>query len=317
MGRAVIAVVTAVAALALLTTVVLLATRLPSPFAPSPLAPSAAGSVAPTGPCFASAPAARALLGSADLRLSCHMRPGPVQQQCCCYNATTWPIPLRVAAARAVSANQADSIARKAAAVLPAPDDASVALRCLPSFVVVGAQKAGTTALMGYTLFHPAFAPPRLKEAHFFDKGFQSVSVEETRLSALGPPETHLVHRYVGIFPPLPVTPTTDTNSRSPHAAAFPPSTPATAGQLTGEATPSYILSAVYLRRLRTLLPDARLVLLLRDPVDRAWSEYQMKRRRIEGQLQLSDPYTRRLAVEVQMHCRRLSECVARRKRTA
>jgi hypothetical protein len=42
--------------------------------------------------------------------------------------------------------------------------------RCFPSFLVIGAQKSGTTALMGYLLQHPRVRPARSKELHYFDK---------------------------------------------------------------------------------------------------------------------------------------------------
>ena len=42
--------------------------------------------------------------------------------------------------------------------------------RCLPRVIIAGAQKSGTTALFGYLLMHPQFAPPRRKEVHSFDK---------------------------------------------------------------------------------------------------------------------------------------------------
>lgn len=43
-------------------------------------------------------------------------------------------------------------------------------LRCLPNFIVIGAQKSGTTALMGYLITHPNFSPPINKEIHWLDQ---------------------------------------------------------------------------------------------------------------------------------------------------
>jgi hypothetical protein len=67
------------------------------------------------------------------------------------------------------------------------------------------------------------------------------------------------------------------------------PVTPLHAGHrrattLTGEATPSYILRPSAARALRELLPDVRLVAILRDPTPRAYSEYSMKMRRFDEQ---------------------------------
>eukprot|EP01031_Cornospumella_fuschlensis_P028948 gene28948-34937_t len=49
-----------------------------------------------------------------------------------------------------------------------------------------------------------------------------------------------------------------------------------------GEATPSYIASRQACQRISQDLPQAKLVISLRDPVSRAYSEYQMKRRRVQ-----------------------------------
>lgn len=45
--------------------------------------------------------------------------------------------------------------------------------KLLPSFFIIGSQKSGSTALIGYFLFHPKFIPQRRKEGHLFDFAFQ------------------------------------------------------------------------------------------------------------------------------------------------
>lgn len=42
--------------------------------------------------------------------------------------------------------------------------------RCRPSFLIVGAQKGGTTSLFDYLAEHPDVRPPRYKEVHYFDR---------------------------------------------------------------------------------------------------------------------------------------------------
>jgi hypothetical protein len=54
---------------------------------------------------------------------------------------------------------------------------------------------------------------------------------------------------------------------------------------LTGDATPAYCASDQTAALVAKLLPAARFLMMLRDPVDRAYSEYQMKQRRIEAQV--------------------------------
>jgi hypothetical protein len=111
--------------------------------------------------------------------------------------------------------------------------------RPLPDFLVIGAQKAGTTALYAYLRWHPAITGPSWKEVSFFD-----------RHHARGPAW------YRGNFPLTLLA----GRSRPP---------------LVGEASPSYVFHPFAPARVAALLPDARLIVLLRDPVDRAYSHYQ------------------------------------------
>ena len=48
-------------------------------------------------------------------------------------------------------------------------------------------------------------------------------------------------------------------------------------GSLVGEATPAYFASAVALQRMALVIPRAKLILSLRNPVDRLWSQYWMR----------------------------------------
>jgi hypothetical protein len=106
--------------------------------------------------------------------------------------------------------------------------------RPLPHFLVLGAQKAGTTALYAYLRWHPAITGPSWKEVSFFDRHWWR-----------GPAW------YRGQFPLRSGT------------------------RLVGEASPSYLFHPLAPERVGALVPDARLVALLRDPVARAYSHYQ------------------------------------------
>jgi Sulfotransferase domain len=106
--------------------------------------------------------------------------------------------------------------------------------RPLPDFLVIGAQKAGTTALYAYLRWHPGITGPSWKEVSFFDR-----------------------HWWRG---------------EAWYRAQF----PLRSGQrLVGEASPSYLFHPLAPERVRSLVPDAKLVALVRDPVDRAYSHYQ------------------------------------------
>jgi len=113
---------------------------------------------------------------------------------------------------------------------------ATSGVRPLPDFLILGAQKAGTTALYSYLRRNPSIIGPSWKEVSYFDRHY-------ARGEAW----------YRGNFP---------NKAR-------------TRGKLVGEASPSYLFHPLGPQRVRELVPDARLVALVRDPVDRALSHYQ------------------------------------------
>jgi hypothetical protein len=110
---------------------------------------------------------------------------------------------------------------------------ATAGLRPLPDFLILGAQKAGTTALYAYLRWHPQITGPSFKEVSFFDR--------------------HYAH-----------------GERWYRAHM-----PARRRSLVGEASPSYLFHPLAPERVAGMLPDTRLIALLRNPVDRAFSHYQ------------------------------------------
>lgn len=121
-------------------------------------------------------------------------------------------------------------------------------------FVIGGAQKAGTTALAHYLARHPQVALPAGKEAHVFDAPDFDERWGVAEVDA----------RY------------------APHFAEEPqPAAPGLeAGRLFGDATPIYMLHPAFVRRIHRYNPAMRWIVLLRDPVDRALSQYHMERAR-------------------------------------
>jgi hypothetical protein len=116
--------------------------------------------------------------------------------------------------------------------------------RPLPDFLVIGAQKAGTTALYAYLRWHPGIGGPSWKEASFFDRHYWRGEAW-----------------YRGHFPnQVRMWRAERANGRR---------------LVVGEASPSYILHPLAPERVRRLVPEARLIAVLRDPVDRAYSHYQ------------------------------------------
>ena len=112
--------------------------------------------------------------------------------------------------------------------------------RRLPRLIIPGAMKAGTTSLFAYLEGHPELAPSFEKEVHYFDMHHHR-----------GP------GWYAGQFP----------RSRGPR------------GRLPFESSPYYLFEPRVPARIRSLVPDVKLVVLLRDPVARAFSHYHNNRR--------------------------------------
>ena len=122
----------------------------------------------------------------------------------------------------------------------------------LPDFIVVGAAKAGTTALYWYLADHPQVFMSRVKETNYFAYGR-----DEGGHLLYGDPELH--H--------FPIR-TIDAYERSFEGAGD--------ARAVGEASPIYLECPQSAGRIRNTIPGARIICGLRDPVDRAYSDYLM-----------------------------------------
>ncbi|MEJ7707695.1 MAG: sulfotransferase domain-containing protein [Nocardioidaceae bacterium] len=111
--------------------------------------------------------------------------------------------------------------------------------RTLPDFLIIGAQKAGTTSLYHYLQISPDIRAALVKEVHFFDHNYERG-----------------VNWYRAHFP-LAET------KRS---------------WVTGESSPYYLLHPAVPVLAHEMLPDARLIAMLRHPVDRAYSHFHHSR---------------------------------------
>jgi hypothetical protein len=107
-------------------------------------------------------------------------------------------------------------------------------------FIIAGVQKGGTTALFDYLRDEPGVALPRVKEVHFFDDETQD----------WGRPDYAAYHAHWDAPPD---------------------------GRPRGEATPIYVYWPGSLERIAAYNPAMKLILLLRDPVQRAWSHWRME----------------------------------------
>jgi hypothetical protein len=118
----------------------------------------------------------------------------------------------------------------------------SARYRALPDFLVLGGQRCGTSSLYKYLGRHPEIAPSLRKEVEYFTIDYGR---GEGWYRAHFPLRIRRrLHRALG---------------RS---------------MLTFEATPDYLFDPRAPQRIKELLPDARLIVLLREPVERAFSHY-------------------------------------------
>lgn len=124
------------------------------------------------------------------------------------------------------------------------------AARMEPSFLIVGAQRCGTTSMFKALRQHPAvLAPPLQKGIHYFDKNYER-----------GP------GWYRSHFP------LRASATRVGRSTAVPP--------ITGESSPYYMFHPLAADRIEADLSQVRLIVLVRDPVERAISAYTHEKAR-------------------------------------
>lgn len=117
----------------------------------------------------------------------------------------------------------------------------------LPTFIIAGAMRSGTTSLNGYLREHPDVAVSQPKEVHFFDHNFDRG-----------------IDWYLEHFG-------------------------AVRGEMAvGEATPDYLYHPAAMERIAATIPDVKLLVLLRNPVERAYSHYWHNRSRGRETLEFS-----------------------------
>jgi len=123
----------------------------------------------------------------------------------------------------------------------------------LVSFVIAGTQKGGTTALASYLRSHDAVCMTERKEAHFFDRDRHFYGARANYVY------------YHSLFRPQPK-----------H-------------RLLGDVTPIYMYWYDAPRRIWQYNPNMKIILLLRNPVDRAYSHWNMERARERESLSFWD----------------------------
>lgn len=110
--------------------------------------------------------------------------------------------------------------------------------RRLPDFMIIGAQKSGTTAMFSYLSQHPGLSIDKKRATHFFDINY-----------------TKGMCYYKSSFPLI-----RDSKDK-----------------LVGEYTPFYLFHPLAVERISQHLPNVKIIVLLRNPVNRAYSHFNMK----------------------------------------
>jgi hypothetical protein len=116
----------------------------------------------------------------------------------------------------------------------------------LPDFLIIGAQRSGTTSLHSALAQHPAITMSFKREVHYFDWNFD---------------------RGIGWY-----------RAHFPTFCARERSLRRRGEFATGEKSPYYLVDPAAPARVRSLLPEVKLIVLLRDPVTRAYSGYRKAR---------------------------------------
>jgi len=118
-------------------------------------------------------------------------------------------------------------------------------LHVIPDFYIIGGQKCGTTSLFEYLSLHPSVLRGAAKDIRFFDKYFSKGT------------------NWYRMYFPLQIK---KSNLEFFLKRKF----------LTGDATERYLEYPFAPERIKTVTPYAKFLVLLRNPVDRAFSHYQM-----------------------------------------
>ena len=138
----------------------------------------------------------------------------------------------------------------------------------LPNFIVVGAAKSGTTSIYQYLKQHEDVFMSPIKETHFFSSDIDSKKFRKDYAAALnkdltayvnGPMDKEIFHAFVTDFE---IYKKLFKNAGTKKAI--------------GEVTNSYLYSKDAAKNIRNTIPDAKVIMILRNPVERIFSHYLM-----------------------------------------
>ncbi len=130
-----------------------------------------------------------------------------------------------------------------------------------PDFIIIGAQKAGTSSLFAYLSQHPQLLASNTKEIHYFDGG---------------------------------LIPSIDNYSKGSkwYCSHFPAKRIVNDKRKTFEASPLYLFNPLAPKRIFDLIPKVKIIALLRNPIERAISHYFHERRHNREQLSMMEAFS-------------------------
>ena len=115
--------------------------------------------------------------------------------------------------------------------------------RVLPEYLIIGAAKCGTTSLYNYLIQHPAVLPCFKKEVHYFDYYFHK---GEKWYRSHFPSEKEVKNKEAELAQHI----------------------------ISGESSPYYLAHPLSPKRVKKLLPNVKMICMLRNPIDRAISSF-------------------------------------------
>jgi hypothetical protein len=136
-----------------------------------------------------------------------------------------------------------------------------------PNFFLVGAAKAGTTSLYHYLRSHPQIFLCPIKEPNYFAKDIDTTAYLKERRQ-----EPVDINQFLNCD--------TEMSAHSGHLRRWDDYLALFAKRhsevAVGECSVSYLVSKLAADKIKTAIPDARIIIILRDPVERAYSHYIM-----------------------------------------
>jgi hypothetical protein len=135
-----------------------------------------------------------------------------------------------------------------------------------PNFIMIGVQKSGTTALLTYYRNHPQILQTKkgfTRELHFFDSawnGLMREAKEKHHLKQASQKNCFILEKYMTLFQTEQVL--SDSTVERPL--------------YTFEKTPTYVANPEIPKRMKQVIPWTKAILILRNPIDRLYSQYKM-----------------------------------------